>query len=234
MSLIICNLWWIALGALGGWGASWALGRPVSGGPSDHAPADAAPVAAGEAEVETQREAAAAVAPSVAEPPPVRPTPPVEAESPTDADDGRRAAYDAEIVRLRTVAAAREDEAKDLRAQLLQRDAELHRLRERRAPLAFAADAPKAAGLAPRAPDDFEIIHGVGPKVADILRAAGVGAFADLAATSPATLRAILERAGAEARQADLASWREQADLAARGQWRALAALQKRLDENRR
>jgi hypothetical protein len=81
------------------------------------------------------------------------------------------------------------------------------------------------------APDDLVIIEGIGPKIAEILNAAGITTFNQLAATDVSRLREILDQAGL--RLADPASWPEQARLASTGDQAALQALQDRLKAGR-
>lgn len=97
--------------------------------------------------------------------------------------------------------------------------------------------APTATPAAPAAPatpaaDDLELIEGIGPKIAGLLRGAGISTFAQLAATDVGRLREILE--AAKLRLADPATWPEQAALAAAGKWEELKALQERLKGGRR
>ncbi|MBY0421022.1 MAG: hypothetical protein K2Q06_01880 [Parvularculaceae bacterium] len=128
-------------------------------------------------------------------------------------------------------ASALDAELRGLRVQLLLRDAELKRFRESR-PIDF--EAAKAAGFKVTGPDNLEIIEGVGPKIADLLRAAGIRSFQHLAATKPADIQAILEKGGQSFKLARPDTWPEQADLAARNSWRALALLQKSLNAGNR
>jgi large subunit ribosomal protein L30 len=66
--------------------------------------------------------------------------------------------------------------------------------------------------------DDITRIEGIGPKIAEVLRDAGIATFAQLAATSADQLRAILQPQP-RLRMADPTTWPEQARLAAAGQW---------------
>ncbi len=77
--------------------------------------------------------------------------------------------------------------------------------------------------------DNLEIIEGVGPKIAELLVAAGVTTFAKLADSSPATLQGILDRAGPRYALAVPGTWPQQAALAARGEWFVLRRLQDEL-----
>ena len=82
------------------------------------------------------------------------------------------------------------------------------------------------------AADDLAKIEGIGPKIASVLRAAGVDTFAKLAATDVASLTEILQ--AAEIRLAAADTWPEQAALAATGSWEELQQLQDRLKGGRR
>lgn len=85
------------------------------------------------------------------------------------------------------------------------------------------------------APDgDIERVEGIGPKIAELLRARGLGSFGALAGASPGTLREILDDSGPAYRIADPSTWPEQARLAADGRWDELRSLQDTLDAGRR
>ncbi len=97
-----------------------------------------------------------------------------------------------------------------------------------------SVDIPAVPVEVPVAPvyDDLEIIEGIGPKIASVLKAAGVTSFAQLAAMQPAQIEVIL-REVPTLRLADPTSWPEQARLAANGDMTALQALQDRLKGGR-
>jgi NADH-quinone oxidoreductase subunit E len=80
-------------------------------------------------------------------------------------------------------------------------------------------------------PDDLEIIEGVGPRVAGLLRAAGIVSFGDLAGAPLERLHHILEENHLQ--MVDPASWAEQARLAATGDREALAQYQSLLKGGR-
>lgn len=79
--------------------------------------------------------------------------------------------------------------------------------------------------------DDLEIIEGIGPKIAAVLKAAGVTSFAQLAGMAPEAIGEMLKAGGI--RLADPGSWPEQARLAAAGDQQGLEELQKRLTAGR-
>lgn len=83
-------------------------------------------------------------------------------------------------------------------------------------------------------PDDLIKIEGIGPKMAQVLGESGITTFAELAATSPARLREILDAAGNRYRMIDPSSWPDQAALAAAGDWSGFNALVPRLKGGRK
>jgi len=90
--------------------------------------------------------------------------------------------------------------------------------------------AARAAGFLVSGPDNLEIIEGIGPKIAHLLRSNGVGSFTKLAAMGIANLQAILDKGGARFSVANPQTWAEQAALAAANRWADLRALQDQLD----
>jgi predicted flap endonuclease-1-like 5' DNA nuclease/uncharacterized membrane protein YeaQ/YmgE (transglycosylase-associated protein family) len=89
--------------------------------------------------------------------------------------------------------------------------------------------AARAAGLSLKGPDDLTVVEGIGPKIAEILRARGITTFTALAAMSASGLQAILDAAGPNFKLAVPQTWPEQAALAAQNRWAELKALQDRL-----
>lgn len=87
--------------------------------------------------------------------------------------------------------------------------------------------AARAAGFNIRHADDLTIIEGIGPKTSDLLRANGIGSFAQLARLHPADLADILEKGGPSFRLANPQTWPEQALLATENHWIELKRLQK-------
>ena len=67
-----------------------------------------------------------------------------------------------------------------------------------------------------KADDDLLIIEGIGPKINEALRAAGITTFAQLARTDEARLRQIMEGAGLRFTPS-ITTWAKQADYLARG-----------------
>jgi predicted flap endonuclease-1-like 5' DNA nuclease len=82
---------------------------------------------------------------------------------------------------------------------------------------------------APLVGDDLTLIEGVGPKIADILKSAGIHFFSDLAKQEPDFIRTLLEAAGPIYKIQDPASWPSQARLAMHGEWEVLKDYQEQL-----
>lgn len=102
-------------------------------------------------------------------------------------------------------------------------------------PVDVIVEEPAAQAPLPGAADDLKLIEGIGPKIASVLREAGIDTFARLAATDVDRLEAILQEADPRLmRLADPGTWPEQAGLAAVGEWDALTELQGRLKGGRR
>jgi ribosomal protein L30 len=80
--------------------------------------------------------------------------------------------------------------------------------------------------------DDLEAIEGIGPKIAGVLKNAGITTFAQLAATDVERLKEILQEG--EIRIGDPTTWPEQAALAADGKWDEFNALTDQLKGGRR
>ena len=115
---------------------------------------------------------------------------------------------------------------------------DIEKVQDRAASQAAAKPAPvaKPAPAAPAAraePDDLTRVEGVGPKYRDALHAVGVTTYAQLAAMSEAELVELVKAAGMRKR-ASMATWAEQAALAASGDWDALEKLQNELSGGRR
>lgn len=81
--------------------------------------------------------------------------------------------------------------------------------------------------------DNFQIIEGVGPKVNDVLIAAGYKTWDELAAADSSDLRKHLDEAGKRFGLCDPTSWPHQAKLAAAGDWDELIRYQKFTDAGR-
>lgn len=90
--------------------------------------------------------------------------------------------------------------------------------------------AARAAGYVLSGPDNLEIIEGIGPSIAHLMRSSGVNTFAKLAGMSIAGLQAILDKGGPRFRMANPQTWAEQAALAVANRWADLRRLQDALD----
>jgi predicted flap endonuclease-1-like 5' DNA nuclease len=101
--------------------------------------------------------------------------------------------------------------------QLAQRDAQLHGLLQ--GDPAIDTDAARRAGVVVKGADDLELIEGIGPKIAALLRGAGIHTFAQLARTSTARIREVLDAGGPTFRIANPGTWAEQAALCAHNKW---------------
>ena len=92
---------------------------------------------------------------------------------------------------------------------------------------ATPAPAPKAATSSE--PDDLTRVEGIGPKYAEILNAAGVNTFAQIAAMSENEIVDLIKSNGGR-KSKSMGTWAEQAKLAAAGDWDGLAKLQDELN----
>jgi ribosomal protein L30 len=79
--------------------------------------------------------------------------------------------------------------------------------------------------------DDLELIEGIGPKIAEVLREQGIMTFAQLAAMEPEAIKALLDQPNL--RLADPETWPEQAGLLAEGRREEFDALVDRLKGGR-
>ena len=98
------------------------------------------------------------------------------------------------------------------------------------------AAAPKAekVAAAPKAvastKDDLKRIEGIGPKIEELLNAANILTFNDLAATKADKVKTILEGGGKRFQMHDPSSWGAQSQLAATGKWDDLKKMQDELN----
>jgi predicted flap endonuclease-1-like 5' DNA nuclease len=218
MSAFTCCVWWLVLGVLIGWVASWLLNRmtrepelvplgpplfpPLV--PSERlgggigTPTDAAP------STRTARSSAEDMIPAAPAPAPNAPP------SPTSAP--RRTATPAapDTLPLPNLAGASAAE-------------------EQREGGSIDYAAASAAGFSVKGPDDLAIIEGIGRRIAELLHANGVRTFADLAKMERTAVQDILDRGGPGFKLARPDTWMEQAGLAARNEWAELRALQDKL-----
>ena len=92
-----------------------------------------------------------------------------------------------------------------------------------------AAPAEKTTKQDAAKADDLKIIEGIGPKIAEVLNAAGINSFAELAATPAEKIKEMLDASEGSFNAADTTTWPEQAQLAADGKMDELKELQDRL-----
>ncbi len=90
--------------------------------------------------------------------------------------------------------------------------------KEEAKPKVEAAPKKEAVKKAVKA-DDLKKIEGIGPKIAEIFKAAGIDSFAKLAKTDITKLKEILEAAGSRYASKTPDSWPKQAKMAADGKW---------------
>lgn len=213
MAMIATVLWWIVLGMFLGWMGSWMFNRTLR-------TRGAATGASGERVAERRVEV------------PVERV--VERVVP---DAAALAARDATIRTLRGRVVHLEAIADVLSGRVASATppvAQTGAPARPSAPSGLDLAAAVAAGFAPRGVDDLEIVEGIGPRIAALLRAEGIATWLGLATCGSERLRDVLDLGGPGFRIADPASWPEQAALAAEGRWAELRALQDRLVAGRR
>ncbi|WP_413776746.1 50S ribosomal protein L27 [Haliscomenobacter sp.] len=81
--------------------------------------------------------------------------------------------------------------------------------------------------------DDLKLVEGIGPKIEELMHAAGITTWAELAAAPIEKLEAILDEAGPRFRIHDPATWSKQAAMADAGQWEELETYQDELKGGR-
>lgn len=81
--------------------------------------------------------------------------------------------------------------------------------------------------------DDLSIIEGIGPKAAEVLVAAGIVSFANLAAASAESVKEILTASTARVGHLDPTTWAQQAQLAADGKMEELEELKQKLNNGK-
>ncbi len=70
--------------------------------------------------------------------------------------------------------------------------------------------------------DDLTKVEGIGPKISEVFKKAGIRTFADLADKTEDDLKTILSEAGSRYASKNPASWPKQAKMAAEGKWEEL------------
>ncbi len=81
--------------------------------------------------------------------------------------------------------------------------------------------------------DDLTKVEGIGPKIQELLNAAGIHTYGELAAATAEKVKFVLENAGGSFAAHDPATWPAQAAMAAKGRWDELQAWQDQLDGGR-
>jgi large subunit ribosomal protein L17 len=94
-------------------------------------------------------------------------------------------------------------------------------------------DASASAAPATSGADDLTIIEGIGPKAAEVLVAAGIATFAELAATPADKVKEILTSSTSRVGHLDPTTWGEQSQLAADGKMDELEALKAKLNNGK-
>jgi small subunit ribosomal protein S1 len=94
-------------------------------------------------------------------------------------------------------------------------------------------EAPEAKKKATEKGDDLKKIEGIGPKIAQLLVEAGIDTFVKLAGTEASKIAEVLEAAGSRYKMHDPATWPQQSQLAADGNWDELSTLQDELKGGR-
>lgn len=100
-------------------------------------------------------------------------------------------------------------------------------------PAPAAEEKPVAAAAPSSEPDDLTRIEGIGPKFAEILQAAGITTYKQLADMSADQIVDVIRNGGGR-KAASMETWAEQAKFAAKGDWDGLAKLQEKLAGGRR
>lgn len=96
-------------------------------------------------------------------------------------------------------------------------------------PTEVAPPKPKPPKVVPPQPDNLKRIEGIGPKIAEALKAAGINSFAKLASMTPEDVKTTLLTQGDRFSFQDTTTWSAQADLAAKGEWDKLKKWQEEL-----
>lgn len=91
----------------------------------------------------------------------------------------------------------------------------------------MAAAAPVSSP--PKNPDDLTKIEGVGPKIQELLIAAGLYTWKQVSEVDPSVIKKILDEAGPRFRVHNPSTWPNQAKLAHEGKWDELDKLQDEL-----
>ncbi len=241
MSLLACCLWWFVLGALAGWLLSWLVNRLVGRtGVQEISAPSPAPVVAAASRVD-DLVVIEGIGPKIAELLRRHGIDSFETLARTDvatlwstldkggprfklANPGTWPAQALYCVRGDWAGLKRYQDELYAGVQLLA---------DVPAEVVIDVAAAKAAGFDMTGPDDLEIIEGIGPKIAQLMRQHGITTFVQLATAAPAEIAAILEKGGPNFRIANPGTWPEQAGHCVRNDWAGLKRLQDRLTAGR-
>jgi subtilisin-like proprotein convertase family protein len=83
------------------------------------------------------------------------------------------------------------------------------------------------------AEDDLKVVEGIGPKIEELLKNAGIYSYVSLATTPADSIKDILTNAGDRYKTHNPGTWPTQSSLAAQGRWDELNALKEELDGGR-
>ncbi len=78
--------------------------------------------------------------------------------------------------------------------------------------------------------DDLTVVEGIGPKIAEIIEADGIGTWRALSRVESSHIKGLLDAAGPRFQMHDPGTWPEQAGLLADGRWDEFKALSEVLD----
>ncbi len=92
--------------------------------------------------------------------------------------------------------------------------------------VAIDLKAARAAGIKIKSADDLTVIEGIGPKINELFKNAGLKTFAQVSTATIPQMRKILDDGGARFRIANPSTWAKQAKLASNNKWDALKKLQ--------
>lgn len=93
----------------------------------------------------------------------------------------------------------------------------------------FEKLAAKKLGFSSANPNDLKVVEGIGPKIEQLLKDAGIKTWRELSVTSVERLQEILTAAGDRYKLAVPRTWPQQAQMAADGEWESLRRYQNEL-----
>ena len=88
----------------------------------------------------------------------------------------------------------------------------------------------KAMGFKTYKANDLKVIEGVGPKIEELLKNAGMTTWKKLSESKVEDIQKVLDAAGSRYKLANPGTWAKQAKMAADGDWQSLKAYQDELD----